>query len=207
MIGTINPLVKGSMIKGLRVAFAYLIGMVLGTAVWGTFLVSIGLIINWIFATHLDKLSYIYYFLSVISIFFGFREMDFIIKRFRICQPAKQVPRYWIKVFSPEVTLFFWGFLIGTFFKTMVQYTLYYLICILVIMSADMKIGISVLCTYGLTQSTILIIELLSIKLGMKPADGLLGEDRTIYLFNLVGLSMIGFGLIVLLQRLGFLPL
>lgn len=103
MIGLIGPLVKRSFAQGVVSAVLYTLGAAVGASLFGLFLGMVGQGVRWLL--HLgyqSNTSTVYLFIACLAFLGGVRDIGLL--RFRLPQPAKQVPRHYMAVFGPETT-------------------------------------------------------------------------------------------------------
>jgi hypothetical protein len=194
MIGEIGALVKSSFRTALLSSLLYLGGMTFGAGVFGALLGATGHLFYWV--SYRDVKAHgqtVLLLVALAALLGGLRELGVI--RFRLPQPAKQVPRWWFRVLGPYKTSLLWGLGVGLFFSTMVQHAVYYILAIWVLLSGDPVLGACALGCYGFVQGMLLVIEVIGIKHGATHIDGLLGTDRADFFFKMGGYFLISLGL------------
>jgi hypothetical protein len=202
MIGQIGYLGKVSLRVGLASALLYTLGAASGAAVVGLLLGSLGLGARWL----LD-LGYeahppgVLLPVGCLALLGGLRDLGVV--PLRLPQPAKQVPRGWLEVFGPRTVGFLWGASIGLALNTMIQYSLYYVVALWVLLAGSPLLGAQVLAVYGFTQGAVLVLDVLAMARDSGRSGGLLGWGRTGFFFRFGGAALLACG-VFLVARSGF---
>jgi hypothetical protein len=186
MIGQIGYLGKVSLPVGVTSALLYTLGATLGASLIGLGLGALGLAGRWLLDLgHEANTPGVLLPVACLALVGGLRDLGFL--RFRLPQPAKQVPRGWMEVFGPHKTGFLWGFAVGLAFSTMIQYTLYYVVALWILLAGSPLLGAQVLALYGLAQGVLLILDVLAMAADTERSAGLLGWGRTGFFFQFGG--------------------
>jgi hypothetical protein len=199
MIGEIGYLGQVSPRVGIGSAALYVCAITSGALVLGFSLGSLGLGVRWV----LD-LDYTFdapgltRALGVVAILGAARDLGLLPMSW-MPQPSKQLPRHWMAVFGPYRTSLQWGFYVGIGRKTRAGYALYYFLVLWVLVSGNPVFGGLLLATFGLVHGLFLLVEVAGIAYRkLSPIDGLLGINRSDFLFRYSGLSLLGSGLYLL---------
>lgn len=205
MIGQIGPLVKGSLRVGYAAALLYTIGVILGAAILGTAIASLGAGVRWaLYIGDNVNTPAVLGPVGCLALLGGLRDLQFL--RFRLPQPFKQVPRRWMFVFGPYRASFYWGVAVGLAFTTMIQFSLYYVLLAWILLAGQPLLGAAVLGCYGLIQGVILLVEIGSISRGSVDSfGGLLGSERSIAFMRYGGSFLVALGLFLMFRHAGLL--
>src|SRR5579862_9554514 len=144
MIGMIGYLGKVSPRKGLVSALLYALGTTIGATIVGFIFASIGFFCRWLLGC--GGAIYtpgVLIPVGLASVFGGLRDLKFF--RMVLPQPQTQVPASWWPVLGPYKTGFLWGLFVGLFFQTRIQYALYYVVALWVILIGQPYFGAQVL--------------------------------------------------------------
>jgi hypothetical protein len=114
-------------------------------------------------------------------------------------QPIRQLPRQWMAVLGPYKASALWGLHVGIGRRTRVGYALYYFLVMWVVLRGTPIVGALVLATYGLAHGLLLSLEITGIAYHrLDRLDGLLGMDRSDFLFRFSGISLLASGIFLL---------
>jgi hypothetical protein len=200
MIGQIGHLGKVSLRTGIAASLLYTLGITLGAGLVGLALGTAGLGARWLLHLEGSTVGTHGFLLAAacLASVGGLRDLGFL--RFSWPQPFRQVPAYWWQVFGPLKTSFLWGLGIGLAYSTMVVFSLYYVLAGWVLLWGRPGLGAAALATYGFTQGTLLTLEMLLITRGARSPGGLLGLERSNWLLDLSGASLLAIAVFLVAQ-------
>lgn len=200
MIGTIGYLGKVSPLTGIYSALLYTLGTTIGAALVGLILSMLGYSLHWLFGTSSQTRSPVILVpIAILSLIGGLRDLGFL--RFSLPQPPKQLPKGWWQVLGPYRTSLLWGMMVGLYFKTRVQFTIYYVVALWILLAGNCLLGMLILGLYGFSHGFLLVIETIvnAVDHGNK-RFGLFGHHRTDFLYRFVGATMLACGIYLIAQ-------
>ena len=199
MIGQIGYLGQVSLPVAVTSALLYTLGATFSAALIGLALASLGLAGRWLFDLGYNSHTpAVLISMACLALIGGLRDLGFL--RFRLPQPAKQVPRAYLEVFGPRLAGFLWGLGVGFAFQTMVQYSLYYVVALWVVLAGNPLLGAGVLGVYGFAHGVVLTLDVLAMGANARLHAGLLGEGRTGFFFRFGGAALLACAVILAAQ-------
>lgn len=190
MIGQIGPLGKGPWRTAAGSLFLYTLGVTLSAGLLGLALGLIGWIVRWVCYAEAGSVSpSVLTLVAFAALIGGLRDMGML--RLSLPQPPRQVPQVYMEVLGPLKTSFWWGVGIGFAYQTRIEYSLYYVLALWIVLLGHPLLGAGLLALYAFTLALSLSLETLAIAARRCDLGGILGFHRAAYFHPVSGLILI----------------